>query len=325
MIVSCNADRQNLNGEYYFNPKKREAYYFDKTTATIYNFPDSSITKVIYDIEQKNIRIGDEVYNYRQRKDTLFLTDFSNESDNLKLVKFDFKPFDLKKIASKSFGMIVRRKDREFQQFYEEEQFLQGDSKIGFQSFYHRKHTNDTIYGGYIVYKGKLLNKFPVIREHLGTSFILCNYEDKKIEMLSFFKGASFSLSEITPKKANALLYGTWKQVNQGANDKLFREYAFYSENDSTFNFKSNFNKVKRAFDLSSITFKRNGTLQRYFQDTVLNYNIKFGITNKYIFVEKFNKEFDFETLKIDKLTKDTLVLQFYNFNIQYKYVRDSL
>ena len=323
LMIECTSKGKKFNG-YYYNQQNREIYFFANDKVEIYSFPDSTISKIKYDIEKNNIRIGNEIYKYHSANDTLILNNFSEEGINLKLLNFNFKPFDLKKIISKSFKMTVERTDREFNQPYKEEQFFKIDKRLGFNFFYNDERSTDTLYGGYSTYKGKYLNKFPFFRSRYGTAFIVCNYKDNKVEILTLLNGALFTQTEFTSKESDSLLYGKWRQVEGIYNIDIFKEYAYFHPVDSTYeDYRKRVEKIKKGYDLSNIEFTKDDILQRYFHnDTTISHEMEFGITNQYIFIENFNKEYDFEVLKIEKLTKDSLLLRINESKIHYKYVR---
>ncbi len=325
MIVGCNSNEHEFRG-YYSNQEKFQIYFFDKTEVDIFNFSDSTISKVKYDIERDIIKIKNEIYKYNKINDTLFLNNFSEDGKNLKLLKFDFKPFNLKEIVSKSFRSTYERIDRESNRPYKEEQFLKLDKRKGIKFFYNNKNNSDTIYGGYIVYKGKVFNRFPFFRGHLGNSFILCGYNNE-ISLLSFSSKSIFTLTEFKPRNSlNILLSGKWKQIEDNYNIDIFKQYAYsYPTPSNYLDYKNKVEQIKKEYDFSDIEFLKNGILQRYFQnDTTLSHQIEFGITNKYIFVEKFYNEKDFGVLEVEKLTKDTLVLSIFDSQIHYKYIRNN-
>ncbi len=222
--------------------------------------------------------------------------------------------------------MTVERTDREFNQPYKEEQFFKVDKRLGFNFFYNNKRTRDTLYGGYAAYKGKYLNKFPFLRGPYGPTFIVCNYMDDKVEILTLLKGTTFTQTEFVPKEPDSLLYGKWRQVEDIYNIDIFKEYAYFHPVDSTYeNYRKRVEKIKKEYDLSNIEFTKDDILQRHFQnDTTISHEMEFGIMNQYIFIENFNRGYDFEVLKIEKLTKDTLALHIFETQIHYKYIRDN-
>jgi len=325
MIVGCNSNKHEFKG-YYYSQENFQIYFFDKTEVDIFDFSDSTISKVKYDIERDIIKIKNEIYNYNKINDTLILNNFSEDGINLKLLKFDFEPFSLKEIVSKNFRATFEVIDRESDRPFKEEQFLKLDKRKGINFFYNNKNNNDTIYGGYIVYKGKLFNKFPFFRGHLGNRFILCGYNNE-IRLLSFSSQSLLTFTEFNPRNSfNIMLSGKWKQIEDNYNIDIFKQYAYsYPTPSNYMDYKKKVEQIKKEYDLSNIEFLKDGVLHRYFQnDTTLSHQIEFGITNKYIFVENFYDEKDFGVLEVKKLTKDTLALSIIDSQIHYKYIRDN-
>ena len=193
LAVNCHKTPQKFT-DYFYDKEEQQVYFFDNSKVTIFNFNDSIRSKVIFVIEGNNIRIGDEVYNFYKANDTLNLFNSSSEGVNLNLVRFNFKLFDLKKIHLKSFEIEVEREDRETKQFYNEEQFLIGDRKGGFYTFYSNKNTVDTLYRSYISFKGLFFDKFPFYEGASGTKLIICNYKRNRIQFLSLLNGEIVAL-----------------------------------------------------------------------------------------------------------------------------------
>ncbi len=328
LVFGCSSNVDNFDG-YYYNPEKFEIYFFNDFKVEIFKFSDSTKNKVNFDVEKDMIKIDDEIYNYVAKRDTIVLNNISEDAINLKLVKLDFKPSNLKKIVSKSFKMHFRRKDREFDKYVNDVHFLKMDKSMGFQFFYHRGNNIDTVYNGYIDFKGMIFDKFPFYKGNLGSAIIMYNSDNDRIKFLSDNGRniSEFVLTKFTQSsKPNRLLFGTWKQIEDKYNIDIFKQYANSYPTDSSYeDYKERLGTIKNEYDLSSIKFTEDGVLQRFYKsNTTINHQIKFGITDKYIFVEKFYDNTDFGVFKLEKLTKDTLVFGINNTQLKYLYIRDN-
>jgi len=330
-IVSCNTNKNEFEG-YYYNIDKPEIYFFDKTNVELYDFSDSLLKKLNYYFDEEYISIRDKIYKSQKSNDTLLLNDVSEEKIDLRLVKFNFKPFRKSKIYNKNYKHNFEPKNSSINSSYSQEQFLRFD-KNGFHFYTHFKNKKDTIYSNYYNYKGKYFDKFLFYRGFEGNLLIhgLNNNQIKALGIVRGFKASDNPIIEFKPNKiVNNLLFAKWKQTNakDKENEYFLKNQAYintYNEKDSV-KYLLELDKVRKVFDLTNIEFNGKGNLRRSFfgKREALNHKYKFGLTSKFIVIKDFYNNSDFEILEIKKLTKNYLSFKLYNHPILYEFVRND-